>query len=61
MTKPRRRGRPVTPPSLAGTVFQCAVCSYGITVSGSLPACPMCRQHDWRQSESRYAVLATDR
>jgi hypothetical protein len=60
MTTPMPHGRP-TPPSLAGTVFQCACCSYGISVSGALPVCPMCQQRDWRQSESRYAVLAADR
>jgi hypothetical protein len=61
MTRRNPYGRPATPPSLAGTVFQCSSCSYGIRVSGPLPACPMCQQCEWRLSESRYAVLPPDR
>lgn len=29
------------------TEFRCAACGYGISVSGALPACPMCRTTTW--------------
>jgi len=27
--------------------FRCARCGYGISLAGTLPACPMCRSHLW--------------
>jgi Zn finger protein HypA/HybF involved in hydrogenase expression len=27
--------------------FRCARCSYGISLTGSLPSCPMCQSHLW--------------
>jgi rubrerythrin len=27
--------------------FRCGRCGYGISLSGALPSCPMCRTHLW--------------
>jgi hypothetical protein len=27
--------------------FRCARCSYGVSLAGPLPSCPMCQSHLW--------------
>jgi rubrerythrin len=31
--------------------YRCADCGYGISTFGQLPACPMCRAHDWAPAD----------
>ena len=31
--------------------FQCAECGYGVTITKTLPTCPMCSGGSWQRSE----------
>lgn len=37
----------------ASTEFRCVICSYGISVIGDLPVCPMCRESVWEYAPER--------
>lgn len=39
--------------------YVCADCGYGVSVSRSLPACPMCRGHGWRQARRKHVRRAS--
>ena len=32
---------------LSTVEFRCVTCGYGISMSGALPACPMCQNSEW--------------
>ena len=42
--------------------FRCANCGYGISLSGALPTCPMCRTTGWNplRYELREAGMAAE-
>jgi len=40
-----------------GTVeFRCHNCGYGISLTGELPPCPMCRRRSWQRLPRRRAL-----
>jgi rubrerythrin len=39
--------------------FHCAECGYGVVVTGSLPACPMCGGTAWEESARSPSRRAT--
>ena len=36
--------------------FRCVACGYGISMSGALPACPMCQGSDWEPAHTGSAT-----
>ena len=48
------KGSSVTDSRLAPSQsdFRCAACGYGISVSGTLPNCPMCQSTNWNRTRS---------
>ena len=49
-------------PAMSLKEFRCAKCGYGISLSGALPACPMCQTTGWnpRRYELRGAEMAAE-
>jgi hypothetical protein len=44
----------VRPKRQRGTAqFRCSACGYGISMTGALPACPMCRKRAWERVPRR--------
>jgi rubrerythrin len=41
---------------LPTVAFRCVTCGYGISMSGSLPACPMCQKSVWEFTRDRSAT-----
>ena len=45
-----------------GTVeFRCHNCGYGISLTGELPRCPMCRRRSWQRLPRRRALTLKPR
>jgi hypothetical protein len=47
-------------PAAGPTEYRCAVCGYGISVSGALPTCPMCQTTSWSRTSDSTAVLSVE-
>jgi lipopolysaccharide biosynthesis regulator YciM len=41
---------------VATVEFRCVNCGYGISLTGELPRCPMCRRRSWQRLPQRRAL-----